>query len=262
MYLQNPKFSQMGFTIYIKNWKNKYIEKIKLKIRTDRRGFGVEQWGFEQQHGEEFPYRKNRYRNTHLAVLQENWRGRELRWAWPARRYRGGGGAGQRRAWEGLLDLCWKPKRPRFFPPCLASTTRRRSRRSGKSESKAVMGFGLAWKLKWEGLRFGRRTSENSARERWFSAFEPCEFSSCCFFVDWKKPVCLEFYLQKWAQARKTVVGPIIWAKRNHIGEEVGLFMIVSSRGCKTWTFHALELLYVRLINLVKCSYLFVMHVL
>lgn len=49
-------------------------------------------------------------------------------------------------------------------------TSSKKSRKSKSKGLKVEMGFGLG--LNTDGCGFGRRTSEYSVREKWFSAFE------------------------------------------------------------------------------------------
>ena len=86
-----------------------------VRERDQHEACEIWQRGFEREYVEAKTCRRNRRGSSHLSVLRESSRGRELRWALPASRHRVGVGAGPRRAEEGYLGPCWIEIRRRFL---------------------------------------------------------------------------------------------------------------------------------------------------
>lgn len=86
-----------------------------VRERDQHEACEIWQRGFEREYVEAKTCRRSRRGSSHLSVLRESSRGRELRWALPASRHRVGVGAGPRRAEEGYLGPCWIEIRRRFL---------------------------------------------------------------------------------------------------------------------------------------------------
>ena len=86
-----------------------------VRERDQHEACEIWQRGFEREYVEAKTCRRNRRGSSHLSVLRESSRGRELRWALPASRHRVGVGAGPRRAEEGYQGPCWIEIRRRFL---------------------------------------------------------------------------------------------------------------------------------------------------